>query len=103
MRVIDAHLHVWDLDRADYPWLGPQLAPIDVSHDVADVREDLRHAAAEPPQVYAKVSGLYPPGPAAAWTAWTRDDLRPVVEAALDIFGPDRLMLGRVLWLGRRG
>jgi len=26
MRIVDAHLHVWDLDRAVYPWLGPHLA-----------------------------------------------------------------------------
>ena len=29
MTVIDSHLHVWDLDRADYPWRGPHLAPIE--------------------------------------------------------------------------
>jgi L-fuconolactonase len=23
--IIDAHQHVWDLDRASYPWLGPQV------------------------------------------------------------------------------
>jgi L-fuconolactonase len=235
MMIIDSHLHVWDLDRADYPWLGPHLAPIDVSlglddvrvglraagvdgvvlvqaadnledtqtmfavadsapevagvvawarlddpgqtdtriadlrahprfvgirvliHDLADrdwiVRPEqraslavlaahripfdyvtaepsaLRHVpticerhpdlrlvidhlgkppvggspeqlrswrgllarAAESQSVYAKVSGLYPSGDASAWTP---EDLRPVVDAALDIFGPDRLMLG---------
>jgi L-fuconolactonase len=26
--IIDAHQHVWDLDRAEYTWLGPDLAPI---------------------------------------------------------------------------
>ena len=26
--IIDAHQHVWDLDRAAYPWLGPQHGPI---------------------------------------------------------------------------
>ncbi len=42
MKVIDAHLHVWDLERADYPWLGPHLAPIDVSFGIDDVRAELR-------------------------------------------------------------
>ena len=23
--IIDAHQHVWDLERASYPWLGPEL------------------------------------------------------------------------------
>lgn len=26
--VIDAHLHVWDLERAGYPWLTPELGPL---------------------------------------------------------------------------
>ena len=41
MNVIDAHLHVWDIARTDYPWLGPHLAPIDVALGVDDVRADL--------------------------------------------------------------
>ncbi|WP_205471655.1 amidohydrolase [Nocardioides sp. SYSU D00038] len=28
MTVVDAHLHVWDLERCDYPWLGPQHGPL---------------------------------------------------------------------------
>ena len=47
MTVIDSHLHVWDLDRADYPWLGPHLAPIDVSLGLDDVRADLRFAGVD--------------------------------------------------------
>jgi len=26
--IIDAHQHIWDLEKADYPWLGPGLAAI---------------------------------------------------------------------------
>lgn len=26
--IIDAHQHIWDLERADYPWLGPGLGAI---------------------------------------------------------------------------
>ena len=26
--IIDAHQHVWDLDRADYAWMGPGLGDI---------------------------------------------------------------------------
>lgn len=46
--------------------------------------------AAENPRVHAKLSGLYPDTfrePSAA-------DLRPFVDRALDVFGPDRLMFG---------
>ena len=27
-RTVDAHQHFWRLDRGDYGWLTPQLAPI---------------------------------------------------------------------------
>jgi len=41
--------------------------------------------------VAAKVSGLVTE---ADWQKWTVDDLRPYVEAALKVFGPDRLLFG---------
>jgi L-fucono-1,5-lactonase len=43
------------------------------------------------PNVVAKLSGLVAE---ADWTAWTVDDLRPFVSAAVELFGPDRLMFG---------
>lgn len=48
--------------------------------------------AADCPNVYAKVSGLYPVtgGPA----DWNAADIEPFVHFALEIFGPDRLMYG---------
>jgi L-fuconolactonase len=46
-------------------------------------------AASNNPLVFAKVSGLYPPDP-----QWTAKDIRHVVEFAVELFGPDRLMFG---------
>ncbi|WP_326639832.1 amidohydrolase family protein [Nonomuraea fuscirosea] len=46
--------------------------------------------AAACPGVYAKVSGLN----TAAAPDWTGEDLRPYVEHAVELFGPDRLMFG---------
>ena len=43
------------------------------------------------PNVTAKVSGLVTE---ANWVSWRTDDLRPFVDHALEIFGPDRLMFG---------
>jgi L-fuconolactonase len=43
------------------------------------------------PNVVAKLSGLVTE---ADWDAWTAADLRPYVGAAVDVFGPDRLMFG---------
>jgi L-fuconolactonase len=48
-------------------------------------------AAAEAPNVHAKVSGL---NTAADWSTWTAEDLRPYVDHAIEAFGPDRLMFG---------
>lgn len=39
--VIDAHLHVWDLQRARYAWLGPHLAPIDRSIGFGEIAPTL--------------------------------------------------------------
>ena len=47
-------------------------------------------AVAQLPNVAAKVSGLS----TAAGPGWVPDDLRPAVDRALEVFGPDRLMLG---------
>ncbi|MFJ5842425.1 amidohydrolase family protein [Streptomyces shenzhenensis] len=49
-------------------------------------------AAAKHPRVHAKVSGLY--SASGALDAWTTDEVRPFVEDALELFGPERLMYG---------
>jgi L-fuconolactonase len=51
---------------------------------------DLAPLAAAP-TVTAKLSGLVTE---ADWRSWTADDLRPYVETAVDLFGPERLMFG---------
>lgn len=43
------------------------------------------------PHVVAKLSGLLAQ---ADWARWTVADLRPFVETAVDLFGPQRLMFG---------
>lgn len=49
-------------------------------------------AAAENPKVSAKLSGLY--ASSGALDGWTVEGIRPFVEDALEIFGPERLMFG---------
>jgi L-fuconolactonase len=46
---------------------------------------------AQHPQVFAKVSGLYP---GADPMQWSTESIRPFVDRALEVFGPDRLMYG---------
>jgi len=53
--------------------------------------EALLREAALSPNVYAKVSGLNTVAPAGAWTS---ADLLPAVRAAVEAFGPNRLMCG---------
>jgi L-fuconolactonase len=47
--------------------------------------------AAENPNVYAKLSGLYP---GSSMMDWSVDSIRPFILEALDIFGSERLMYG---------
>jgi L-fuconolactonase len=68
------------LDHLSHPPLG---------RDDWEPWRTLLRAAAASPQVYAKVSGLYPPR-----DGWTAADIRPYVEFAVELFGPARLMAG---------
>jgi len=43
------------------------------------------------PNIYCKLSGLVTE---AKWDSWQPGDLRPYVDAALELFGPGRLMFG---------
>jgi L-fuconolactonase len=60
-------------DRVLQPWL-----------------DDLRQAASFP-NVYCKLSGMVTE---ANWTNWTPADLRPYIDHALELFGPERCMFG---------
>ncbi len=47
-------------------------------------------AAAQCPNVYAKISGLN----TAASAGWDADELRPYIDVAIELFGADRCMFG---------
>ena len=49
------------------------------------------HEIAALPNVCCKLSGLVTE---ADWETWTRAQLRPYLDAALESFGPERLMVG---------
>jgi L-fuconolactonase len=61
-----------------------------VSRDYDGWKADMR-AAAQFPNVHAKVSGL---NTAADWQGWTAADLEEPVGFALEVFGPKRLLFG---------
>jgi L-fuconolactonase len=64
----------------------PAIAP----GSIQPWERDLRRLAALP-NTAGKLSGLVTE---ADWTRWQVADLRPYADAALDAFGPDRLMFG---------
>ncbi|QNE36029.1 amidohydrolase family protein [Leifsonia shinshuensis] len=44
---VDAHLHLWDLDRVTYPWLTDALAPIDRTFAFPEVEPQLERAGVD--------------------------------------------------------
>ena len=92
--VLPRHLEHVPVLAVEHPGLRlvvDHLAKPPIGSEVLEPWWTLLARAAEPPNVYAKVSGLYPsPDP----RAWSPDTLRPVVAHAVEQFGPDRLMYG---------
>jgi L-fuconolactonase len=39
--IVDSHVHIWDLSRAEYDWLGPGLAPINRTMLLDELASDL--------------------------------------------------------------
>jgi L-fuconolactonase len=42
--IIDAHQHVWDVERSRYDWLGPELTPIDRTIEFEELKPSLARA-----------------------------------------------------------
>lgn len=42
--IIDAHQHVWNLSRAEYPWLDAGMAPIDRTMELSEIEPAMREA-----------------------------------------------------------
>ena len=68
------------------------LAKPPLGDDDSRVWREQMAAAAENPNVHAKVSGLNTA--TADAENWTADDIRPWIDTALELFGADRLMFG---------
>ena len=70
------------IDHLAKPRIGQQVTDDWLPH----LREAARH-----PNVYCKLSGMVTE---ADWQHWQPNDLRPYVEPALELFGPERCMYG---------
>jgi L-fuconolactonase len=74
MRLVIDHLAKPSIAAGKLPEWAHELAPL-----------------AAFPNVYCKLSGLVTE---ANWSTWKTEDLRPYVDYALEVFGPERLMFG---------
>ena len=85
--------HVPTLARAlpELPMVIDHLAKPRIKDHATDDWLRAFHDAASFPNVSCKLSGMVTE---ADWDNWTAEHLRPYVHAALDLFGPDRLMFG---------
>jgi len=64
--------------------------PAIAKHGLEEWKKGIEPLAAFP-NMYCKLSGLVTE---ANWSAWQTEDLRPYVEYAIELFGPERLMFG---------
>jgi L-fuconolactonase len=92
--VLARHLELVPVIAERFPRLRlvlDHLAKPPIGRDLTTWSELLKCAAAYP-NVFAKVSGLYPAQ--GDRHPWTVDDLRPAFAVALEAFGVERLMFG---------
>ncbi|MFT5528268.1 MAG: L-fuconolactonase [Pirellulaceae bacterium] len=75
----------------DLPLVIDHLSKPEIKDRRTDNWIDNLTAAAKYPNIYCKLSGMITE---ADWKNWNADDLKPYVHAALDAFGPERLMFG---------
>jgi L-fuconolactonase len=102
--IIDAHQHVWDPARADYGWLGPELAPIDRAMEFAELRPSLKRAGIdgtvlvqsadndEDTALMLDVAGQYPE--IVAVVAYVPLARPAEVSARLDLYRRNSLIVG---------
>lgn len=85
--------HAQTLGKAlpNLPMVIDHLAKPEIKAGRTDNWEANFRAAAQFPNMYCKLSGMVTE---ADWQHWTADDLRPYVEIALEVFGPERCMYG---------
>ena len=85
--------HATTLGKAlpNLPMVIDHLAKPEIKDARLDNWEADFRAAAKFPNMFCKISGMVTE---ADWNNWKPADLRPYVEIALDVFGPERCMYG---------
>ncbi len=75
----------------ELPMVIDHLAKPEIKSQRRDDWLEALRCAAACPNIYCKLSGMVTE---ADWKDWKSADLKPYVDAALELFGPDRLMFG---------
>jgi L-fuconolactonase len=44
MQIIDTHIHIWDFDRADYPWLNGDTSILNRTYSITEIADERRVA-----------------------------------------------------------
>jgi predicted TIM-barrel fold metal-dependent hydrolase len=80
---VDSHVHFWNPDTIDYPWLSgaPAISQPTFPADLDAARGELSH----------ELAGIVTE---ADNTNWTAEQVRPYMEHILDCFGPERVVFG---------
>jgi L-fuconolactonase len=79
-----------DVTAGVVPAIAERYPRLRVAIDHVGARASLAPSLARYPNVFAKVSGLITHAP----TTWKAAEFQPAVRAALDAFGPERVMYG---------
>ncbi|WP_434212564.1 amidohydrolase family protein [[Pseudomonas] boreopolis] len=94
-RLVDAHMHLWDLDHLRYPWLSPPFTDEGINGDVSSIAstyrfEDyLNEVAAWPVAGVVHIEAGAHPGDALAETHWLEASLsRAGLPFAIIAFAP---------------
>ena len=75
----------------DLPLVIDHLAKPPIARNEIKEWSEALKPVARYPNIHCKLSGLVTE---ANWGSWQTDDLRPYVDYALELFGPDRMMFG---------
>ena len=85
------HAQTLGKELPNLPMVIDHLAKPEIKDGRLDNWEASFRAAAKFPNMYCKISGMVTE---ADWQNWKPADLRPYVEIALEVFGPERCMYG---------
>ena len=102
--IVDAHLHLWDLERSDYSWITPELGPLHTTITADRARGELTSAGVDQAVLVqaedsiADAEFMLEVAAKHDWVAgvvgWVKLDEPAVAAAQLDRFAADPAFVG---------